>query len=199
MTIKFDLHAIGNAKGEGKEQKFVKPIMQDAMSLQEITDYVSHTCSLTPGDLAAAFAAISHLMGQELANGRRFHLPGLGYFSLRVKVGHHQNFEKLKGHYIFVSGMRFKPEASLLHKIQSQTSFERLEGTTRSQHYTVEELIDRVRTYLTRHPFITRKIMEEELHMRSTMARQWLKRLVDMGVIERMGTRNSPVYLLKEQ
>ncbi len=41
---------------------------------------IQERCSLTETDVTAVLDALSHIMGQELANGRQVHLDGIGYF-----------------------------------------------------------------------------------------------------------------------
>ena len=41
---------------------------------------IQERCSLTETDVTAVLDALSHIMGQELAEGRQVHLDGIGYF-----------------------------------------------------------------------------------------------------------------------
>ena len=41
---------------------------------------IQERCSLTETDVSAVLDALSHIMGQELAEGRQVHLDGIGYF-----------------------------------------------------------------------------------------------------------------------
>lgn len=40
---------------------------------------IQERCSLTETDVSAVLDALSHIMGQELAEGRQVHLDGIGY------------------------------------------------------------------------------------------------------------------------
>jgi predicted histone-like DNA-binding protein len=198
MNVKFDIHAIGNAKGEGGEQKFVKPILRDAMTRKQLVEAISHSSTLTESDLLAAFSAVSHYMAEELGNGHRFYLPGVGYFSLQAGLTKMKDWSKVKGNHVYVNGLSFRPESELLAKVRSKVTFERLEGTTCSQQYTEEEMVKKVMEYLSEHKIINRKIMEIEFHLRCNTARKWLAELVELGVLEKDGARSAPVYYLKK-
>ena len=198
MSVKFDIHAIGNAKGGGGEQKYVKPIMLDAMTRRQLVEAMCHSSTLTESDLLAAFSAISHYMAEELGSGHRFYLPGVGYFSLQAGLAKKKDWSKVKGNDVYVNGLSFRPESELLAKVRNKAAFERLKGTTRSQQYTEEEMVKKVIEYLSEHKIINRRIMENEFHLRCNTARKWLGRLVEAGVLEKNGARNAPVYYLRK-
>ncbi|MBM6993983.1 MAG: HU family DNA-binding protein [Prevotella sp.] len=199
MSIKYDIHVISNAKGEGDEQKYVRPILMDPMTRRELEDLICHRCTLTESDLEAVFSAISQLMVEELSSGHRFYLPGVGYFSIQAGLTKKKEWDKVKGKHLFVDGISFRPEAAVLSKVQGRTRFEHLDGTTRSQRYTEAEMVGKVKDYLQTAPIINRRIMENEFHLRCNMARTWLKRLVDLGVLVKDGSRTSPVYYMNKE
>lgn len=84
MSIKYEIHGIKNAKGEGKEQKYVHLFAREPQSDCALEDDIQASCSLTKADVRAAFSAMRDHMVRALASGSRFHLPGVGYFSLSV-------------------------------------------------------------------------------------------------------------------
>lgn len=84
MSIKYEIHGIKNAKGEGKEQKYVHLFAHEPQSDHALEDDIQASCSLTKADVRAAFSALRDHMARALASGSRFHLPGVGYFSLSV-------------------------------------------------------------------------------------------------------------------
>ena len=84
MSIKYEIHGIKNAKGEGKEQKYVHLFAREPQSDCALEEDIQANCSLTKADVRAAFSALRDHMVRALASGSRFHLPGVGYFSLSV-------------------------------------------------------------------------------------------------------------------
>lgn len=197
MSIKYDIHMIGNAKGEGKEQQYVQPVLQDARTRKELEEEICHSCTLTPGDLEAVFCAISRVMTVELTSGRRFFLPGVGYFSPHLRLHQPQDADEAKARYVTLDYVKFRPEADMLRQLKSKARFERLKGTTRSRVYGKEEMAEKVRVYLQSHRSIGRSVMETEFGLRPTMARKWLNMLVDSGLLVKEGVRNAPVYYLR--
>lgn len=198
MSIKYDIHAISNASGSGETRKFVQPMLRDALTRRELEERVSHTCTLTPGDMEAVFCAIGQLMLTELSEGRRFHLPGVGYFAPQVGLHLPDDAAEVRTRHVRLDYVNFRPEAEMLRELRMRTRFERLKGTTRSRVCDEAEVVAWVSDYLARHRFLGRREMETGLALRPTMARQWLQRLVDLGVLVREGARNAPVYCLRQ-
>lgn len=102
MSIKYEIHGIKNAKGEGKEQKYVHLFAHEPQSDHALEDDIQASCSLTKADVRAAFSALRDHMARALASGSRFHLPGVGYFSLSVGLDAPDDLpdEKMRADYI---------------------------------------------------------------------------------------------------
>ncbi len=194
MSVKYDVHAIANAKGTGDAQMYVQPVLQDSMTRKELEMQISRSTTLTPADMEAVFAAVGHEMCRQLSAGCRFRLPGVGYFAISAGLHLPEGREKVTAKYISVDNIRFRPEAALLRSVQAETRFERMDGTTRSQSYTEEDMVGKVKEYLQTHRFISRSVLETEFHLRRTTACQWLARLVKLRVLVKEGARNAPIY-----
>lgn len=140
MSIKYEIHGIKNAKGEGKEQKYVHLFAREPQSDRALEDDIQASCSLTKADVRAAFSALRDHMVRALASGSRFHLPGVGYFSLSVGLDAPDDLpsDKMRADYIRLRNIRFRPERSLLGEVGSGVSFERAGFSSRSRQYTEE-------------------------------------------------------------
>ena len=112
MSIKYEIHGIKNAKGEGKEQKYVHLFAHEPQSDHALEDDIQASCSLTKADVRAAFSALRDHMARALASGSRFHLPGVGYFSLSVGLDAPDDLpsDKMRADYIRLRNIRFRPE-----------------------------------------------------------------------------------------
>ena len=135
MSIKYEIHGIKNAKGEGKEQKYVHLFAREPQSDHALEDDIQASCSLTKADVRAAFSALRDHMVRALASGSRFHLPGVGYFSLSVGLDAPDDLpsDKMRADYIRLRNIRFRPERSLLGEVGSGVSFERAGFSSRSR------------------------------------------------------------------
>lgn len=192
MSIKYEIHGIKNAKGEGKEQKYVHLFAHEPQSDHALEDDIQASCSLTKADVRAAFSALRDHMVRALASGSRFHLPGVGYFSLSVGL---DAPDDLPSDYIRLRNIRFRPERSLLGEVGSGVSFERTGFSSRSRQYTEEQLLSLLRHYFATHTCLTRRILQRMAGLRDSAAKKWLQHLTATGVLKRDGANNAPVYL----
>lgn len=153
MSIKYEIHGIKNAKGEGKEQKYVHLFAREPQSDRALEDDIQASCSLTKADVRAAFSALRDHMVRALASGSRFHLPGVGYFSLSVGLDAPDDLpsDKMRADYIRLRNIRFRPERSLLGEVGSGVSFERAGFSSRSRQYTEEQILSLLRQYFATH------------------------------------------------
>ncbi len=196
MAIKYDVRSIKNAGGEGKERRYAHLFLREPLTLEDIASRIEAGNSLTSSDVKSALNALGELFVSELMNGQRFHLPGFGYFSIQAHLDASPEKEKITGKDIITTGINFKPEASVLERVQREISYERLNGAFNSEEYSEDEIIDKVKAYLHKKPFINRRDMEIYFGLRKGKARQWLKWLVENGVLQKEGAHNSPVYYL---
>lgn len=201
MSIKYEIHGIKNAKGEGKEQKYVHLFAHEPQSDHALEDDIQASCSLTKADVRAAFSALRDHMARALASGSRFHLPGVGYFSLSVGLDAPDDLpddlpdDKMRADYIRLRNIRFRPERSLLSEVGSGVSFERAAFSSRSRQYTEEQLLSLLRHYFATHTCLTRRILQRVAGLRDSVAKKWLRRLTATGVLQKDGASNAPVYM----
>lgn len=198
MSIKMDVHSIGNAGGGGAELRYVRLLPDAVRSRDRLKEDVCHSCSLTGGDVEAVLSALYDAALHDLSQGGRFYLPGIGYFTVRASVRLPRNVpvEKVKGNYVSVRGFRFKPERSLLVAVRAKARFIRLKGTTLSRRYTVEEMKTAFTSYLKQHGTMTRRTVQMQFSLTVYSARKWLRYFVDAGIIKKTGHKNAPVYML---
>ena len=201
MSIKYEIHSIQNSQGTGEERNFAR-IFQDApMTADELETHIQASCSLTKGDIKAALSALRQQMIYELSNGRRFYIPDIGYFSLSVStdIPDDKPIEKMRGDYINVRNIKFRPETSLLDEVKDRARFTKADFSTRSQHYTENDLKAKIEDFLTENNCITRRDMELLFQLRQNTALKWLKHFTDTGFLKKDGARNSPVYFLNKE
>ena len=101
MSIKMDVHSIGNAGGGGAELRYVRLLPDAVRSRDRLKEDVCHSCSLTGGDVEAVLSALYDAALHDLSQGGRFYLPGIGYFTVRASVRLPRNVpvEKVRGNY----------------------------------------------------------------------------------------------------
>lgn len=140
MAIKYEIQKLKNAQGKGDERRFVRIYEQEPMTADELQTQIQDNCSLTKSDVAATLKALSELMKQELASGRRFYLPDIGYFKLSVDLSMSENTltDKVRADNISVRNIKFRPNSVMLRHVKTKVRFERSRSTTTSRQYTEE-------------------------------------------------------------
>ena len=200
MSIKYEIHSIKNSKGTGEEQEFVRIFENPSQTDLQLENHIQDNCSLTKGDVRATLIALRDSMIHELSHGNRFHIPEIGYFSLAVDLDmpDDKHMEKVRGDYISVRNIKFRPEAELLNEVKSNARFERAKFSSKSRQYTEEELLSRIREYLAANNCITRRDLELNFGLRQSAALKCLKHFTEIGILKKEGARNSPVYFLNK-
>lgn len=200
MSIKYEIHSIKNSQGTGEERSFARIFEHEPMTAKQLKSHIQASCSLTEGDIEATLSALRDNMIHELSHGRRFYIPSIGYFSLSVDldVPDDKTIDKVRADYISVRNIKFRPDASMLHEVKSNVRFERADFSSKSCQYTEEEMLEKIRTFLSVCHCINRRDMELHFGLRQSAALKWLKHFTEAGVLKKEGARNSPVYFLNE-
>lgn len=198
MNIKYEIHSIKNSNGKGEERHYAHLHEGTAMNADQLESHIEESCSLTKSDMKATLSALRAAMIRELSQGKRFHLPSIGSFSLSVDLNLPEGkpIEKMRGDYISVRNLNFRPDTSMLREIKNNARFERADVSTQSNHYTEEYILKRMKDFFTTHAYITRRDIESLFGFRRSYATKWLKHFRESGVLKQSGPVNSAVYLL---
>lgn len=76
----------GSTKPAGWEKLHARITYNGKVGTDYVRRKIQERCSLTETDVTAVLDALSHVLGQELGDGRQVHLDGIGYFILRWNV-----------------------------------------------------------------------------------------------------------------
>lgn len=195
-TIKYEVHNIHNAVGTGKDRPYIQLRFGKALSEEELTDRIEKSCSATKSDVMAVMSELRHVIIEELSYGNRVYLPEIGYLELSVsnippskKVD-----DKITGKDIFLKGLNFEPEKSIIKELAKKVCFEKSDYTTLSANYTEKELWSKIELYLSENRYITCNRMVSEFGLSKYIARKWLAKFVTDGKLIKEGTQHQPIY-----
>ena len=196
MSIKYEIQPIKNSQGTGEERHFARIYERTPMSANELENSIQDSCTLTKGDVEATLSALRDIMIRELSQGNRFYIPSIGYFSLSVDLDmpEGKSIDKVRGDYITVRNIKFRPDASVLEKVRNSVRFERANFSTQSKSVTEETMQKKIKDYISANGYINRSAMEDLLGLRRTAALKWLKHFTGKGILRKEGPHNSPVY-----
>ena len=83
MAILFDWYENPQSSEQQGEENALHPRLRlnGKMSTAQLRARIQKRCTLTETDVIAVLDALSHAMGEELADGKQVHLDGIGFFS----------------------------------------------------------------------------------------------------------------------
>lgn len=196
MAIRYEIHTIENSEGKGNERQYVQLMQNRGLTPRRLAEAIQEMSSATEGDVNAVLSALTYFARRELVQGRRFHLPGLGYLSLSVgfKVPPEKLGKKLTARNLRVRGINFRPEASLLDSVRQGATFEKSERSTLSTPYTADELWQKMDAYIAENRYLTLRRTMALFGLSRYKAAQWLARFVEDGKLKREGSRAQALY-----
>ena len=163
------------------------------------TDYVrrkiQERCSLTETDVTAVLDALSHVVGQELGDGRQVHLDGIGYFHPTLKCIEEVTAEtKRKNTKVRLKGIKFRADQVLKNEIGA-IKVKPLGLNEHSQKLSDKEIDRRLTDYFSTHQFLTRESFQVLCGMMRSTAQLHIRLLRSEGKLENAGKLNQPIYV----
>lgn len=195
MSVKYDLYQ--NPPSARQSQAYHVRLKSSGMlTTGQLAREIEHATSLTASDVKGALMELSRLMREGLANGKRVHLEGIGYFSLAASAPVVTDPQTMRAEHVRVKGVTYQPEKDLLAELDAQVRFERTSLKMQSSKKTMEELKRGLEQYFASHVFITRAEFGRLFGLTRSTAIDRLGRLTAEGFLQRKGAKNAPVYVL---
>ena len=161
----------------------------------EIRHKIQARSSLTETDVSAVLDALSHIMGEELAEGRQVHLDGIGYFHPTLKCEEGITMEtKRKNEKVKLKGIKFRADQVLKNEIGAIKA-KPLGLNEHSQKLSDKEIDRRLTSYFSTHQFLTRSDFQSLCGMMRSTAQLHIRLLRSEGKLENAGKLNQPIYL----
>lgn len=163
------------------------------------TDDIRHKiqarCSLTETDVSAVLDALSHVMGEELAEGRQVHLDGIGYFHPTLKCEEGITMDtKRKNEKVKLKGIKFRADQALKNEV-GPVKLKNISHGGHSSKLSNAEIDIRLKAYFAEHQLMTRLDFQQICGFMRSKATEHLKRLKEEGKIENIGRRMQPIYV----
>lgn len=196
MSIKYEIHTLENAGGEGKNRKYVAIHRQTPLTVDQITEHIEHNCSLSKADVLAVLTELRHLAKEQLQTGNRFYILGIGWIALSAGLSREaqQEGHKVTGNDIFPRAVLFRSEEKFFRDICKDVRFTKSKYSTLSMEYTEEEIWEKIANYLQHNDFITCRDMQLAFDLGKYMASKWLAHFVQSGKLRKSGFRHNIVY-----
>ena len=197
MAILFDWYEDPKPSDKEQGEKTLHPRLKynGSIGTDLLRQRIQERCSLTATDVTAVLDALSHIMGQELADGKQVHLDGIGYFrpcltsTEPVTIGTKRKATKVKLKSIqFRADQTLKNEFGIL-KVKS------LKGGLDFSQPTNEEIDRRLKKYFQTHQFMRRYDFQNLCGMARSTAMRHIRRLRDEGKLKNEGGVMQPIYV----
>ena len=197
MAILFDWYE--NPKPSDKEQgeKTLHPRLKynGSIGTDVLSRRIQERCSLTETDVTAGLDALSHIMGQELANGRQVHLDGIGYFyptltaTEEIAADTPRRNTKVK-----LKGIQFRSDQKLKNSV-GHIKIKQMKRIIHSPKLSETDIDSRLRKYFTDHQIMQRSDFQDITGMVRSTAMIHIRRLRTEGKLLNIGIPSQPIYV----
>ena len=150
---------------------------------------------MTETDVSAVLDALSHVMGEDLAEGRQVHLDGIGYFHpVLTSTEPVTAATKRKTTKIKLKGIKFRADQVLKNEIGAIKA-KPLGLNEHSQKLSDKEIDRRLTGYFSTHQFLTRESFQVLCGMMRSTAQLHIRLLRSEGKLENVGKLSQPIYV----
>lgn len=194
MTVKYDFYENPvPGKGKKKLRYHARVVSSKTTTTDEMAKDIHSRCTLTESDIKAVLHALGQTLEEQLREGNRVYLEGIGYFQMTLDCPEIRSPKEIRAESIQFKSITFRPEKKLKNALKS-VRFERSPVKNHSTKYSEIELDDKLTDYFKDHDYFTRGDMERICGFTRWMANKRINELVSQGKIIREGLRSSPFY-----
>lgn len=196
MAIPFEFYQNPNPDPDAPARYHARVVTKGTLTLKDIVDTVSGRSTLSAADVHAAVTALEEVISENLAQGYRVHLDGLGSFSLSLSAPEVDDPKKVRAPKISAKSVNFGADKTFVAHSQ-RFGFERSAEKPHSAQVTGEEIRASIVNFLETHPFIRRTDIERNLGLTRSTAQRAIKQLLEDGFLANMsGDAHHPLYVL---
>lgn len=196
MAIAYDLYTIPDPQNDDNKLYHVRVVPDAPITPKKMEEKIQERCTLTTTNVKAALSALSNIMQEELLQGRRVHLPGIGYFYLTLKATptDENNMQKVRAPQLEVKSISFRPEKELIKDLSTQAEFCTPKHKHHSRKQTDISILGILTAYFKDHTELDRARFQSLCGLTRNTALRRLKQLVEEGKLEDIGNRHAPRY-----
>ena len=197
MAILFDWYELPEPKDKQREEKILHPRIRlnGSTTTDELRRRIQERSSLTETDVSAVLDALSHVMGEDLAEGRQVHLDGIGYFHpVLTSTEPVTAATKRKTTKIKLKGIKFRADQVLKNEIGA-IKVKPLGLNEHSQKLSDKENDSPATGNYSTHQFLTRESFQVLCGMMRSTAQLHIRLLRSEGKLENVGKLNQPIYV----
>lgn len=195
MAIKYDIYASPIPSGSARDPHYhARVVGSDTVDMQELIHRIHRRCTLTKGDLKAAFMELSEEIVNCLCAGDTIHIDEIGYFSLSLSTPSGLSPKNNRHPEIGIKSVNFRPDILLKKKLEDRAEFECATHKSHSTPLNIYEIDALLNDFFYEHPTLTRVQFERLCGFTTSTAQRHLRRLVQERRIQNIHTSQHPLY-----
>ena len=196
MAILFDWYEDPRPsdKQQGKRTLHPRIRYNGTIGTDLVRQRIQERCSLTETDVTAVLDALSHILGEELADGKQVHLDGIGYFQITLQATEPVHSLTTRADKVKLKSINFQADRDLKSLCMS-THLRRSKYKPHSASLSEEEIDKKLTAYFATHPVLTRSNMQSLCSFTQSMASRQIRRLKAKGNLQNIGKPTQPIYI----
>ena len=195
MAIKYDIYSSPAPSGSDRDPHYhARVVGSDTIDMEELIHRIHRRCTLTKGDLQAAFVELSDEIVNCLCAGDTIHINEIGYFSLSLSSPQNLSPKNNRHPGIDIKTVNFRPDMHLRKKLEEKAEFVAVTHKSHSAPLDIYEIDALLNDYFYEHPTLTRVQFERLCGLTTSTAQRHLRRLVKEGRIHNIHTAQHPLY-----
>ncbi len=200
MTVQYDFYKNPSPKDSKKRVRYhARVVPYGTVDTKELAQRIHSRCTVTPADVKAVLSSLSDVVIEELKDGNRIHIEGLGYLQITLECPPVQSPKEIRAESIRFKSVAFRPEAELKKRLRV-SRFERVPRKNHSSGLMAGERLDALLAgYFAKHGHITRIGFQTLCGFTRTTANRRLKELREAGKIDCLGAARASIYVAGEK
>lgn len=195
MAISFDFYPSPAPKGSKRKATLhARVVASETVRTDEISELIADRSTFNAGEVKGLLGILNEMLVWELSQGRRVHLEGLGYFQLSLECPPVESEKDIRAESVSVRTVTFRPEQPLKEKTKTFT----LTRAKKKEHSTLktEEEIKKLLTrYFKKQPYLSTRDFAALCGFSHSTAKRQIKRMTEIGMLERIGQGASTFYI----
>lgn len=196
MAIHFDWYENPTSANQPKKKRYHARIVNNrSIDTSEVRSMIQARCTVTETDVTAVLDALSHVLGENLADGKQIHLDGIGYFHPTLTCTEEIAADTPRRNTkVRLKGIQFRSDQVLKRAIGPVT-FKRIKQNKHSDRVSEVEIDIRLKEYFSKHQMLQRRDFERLCSMLRSTAMTHIRRLCKEGKLNNIGLHNQPIYV----
>lgn len=157
MAVQYDFYKNPSPKDSKKRVRYhVRVVPYGTVDTNKLAQRIHSRCTVTPADVKAVLSSLSDVVIEELKDGNRIHIEGLGYLQITLECPPIQSTKEIRAELIRFKSVAFRSEAEWRKRLRI-ARFERAPRKNHSSGLVAGGRLDALLAgYFATHDHITR-------------------------------------------